>query len=57
MLYILSTGIIDDVQELINELRSREWRRMPLQVHLISLAPKHLQERDQDTQSLCEEVN
>ena len=46
MLYILSTGIIDDVQELISELRSKEWKRMPLQIHLISLAPNHLQESD-----------
>ena len=30
VLYILSTGIIDDIQELIKELRSKEWRRMPL---------------------------
>ena len=52
-MYILSTGIIDDVDELIQELRSRGWSRMPLQIHMISLAPKHLSEGDQDTQTLC----
>lgn len=30
VLYILSTGIIDDVQEVINELQAKEWRTMPL---------------------------
>ena len=49
VLYILSTGIIDDTAELIAELKAKEWRKMPLQIHLISLAPKHLQENDQDT--------
>ena len=49
VLYILSTGIIDDVQELVEELKSKDWKKMPLQVHLISFAPKHLQESDQDT--------
>ena len=57
MLYVLSTGIIDDVKELVAELQSREWRRMPLQVHFISLSPDHLKEKDQDTQDLCFEVN
>jgi len=57
VLYVLSTGIIDDVAELVAELRSREWKKMPLQIHFISLSPKHLQEKDQDTQGLCHEVN
>lgn len=30
VLYVLSTGIIDDVKELVTELQSRDWKRMPL---------------------------
>ena len=57
VLYVLSTGIIDDVSEVIEQLAGKEWRRMPLQIHLISLAPRNLNEKDQDTQTLCQEVN
>ena len=53
VLYVLSTGIIDDIKELVAELQCRDWPRMPLQIHFISLAPGHLQEKDQDTQDLC----
>ena len=49
VLYILSTGIMDDVQDLIKELQSKEWKSMPLQIHLMSMAPNHLAQSDQDS--------
>ena len=55
VMYVLSTGIIDDVQELIKTISQKEWSRMPLQLHIISMAPNHLQKNDQDSQHLMEE--
>ena len=37
---------------MVEELRSREWRRKPLQIHLISLEPSHIQESSKATQLL-----
>ena len=54
-MYVLSTGIIDDVQDLIKTISEKEWSRMPLQIHIISMAPNHLQRNDQDSQNLMEE--
>lgn len=42
VMYILSTGIIDDVKELIQTISQRDWSTMPLQIHIISIAPNHL---------------
>ena len=46
VMYILSTGIIDDVKELIQTISQRDWSAMPLQIHIISIAPNHLQKED-----------
>lgn len=55
VLYVLSTGIIDDVAILTKFIAENDWHKLPLQVHLISLAPTHLAEQDQDTQQLVAE--
>ena len=49
VLYILSTGIIDDVKDLIRTLTEEGWYKLPLQIHIISIAPNHLKEQDQDS--------
>lgn len=46
VLYLLSTGIIDDVTALIKLASEGDWARLPLQVHIISVAPNHLAEND-----------
>ena len=46
VLYVLSTGVIDDIQTLISLVKEENWHRLPLQIHLISIAPNHLNERD-----------
>ncbi len=57
MLYVLSTGLIDDLQECLKTLKQPEWRHLPLQVQVISLAPKHISLEDMDSQKLTEEFN
>ena len=42
VLYVLSTGIIDDVKEVIKFVTEGEWHKFPLQLHIISVAPNHL---------------
>ena len=56
-MYIFSTGIIDDVKELVEELSTKEWPSLPLQIHLISLAPNHLAMSDQDSAALGAEAD
>lgn len=46
VLYLLSTGIIDDVTALIKLASEGDWAKLPLQVHIISVAPNHLAEND-----------
>jgi len=48
VLYVLSTGLIDDIEECLKTLR-QEWFALPLQIHIISLAPSHMKLDDQDT--------
>lgn len=57
VLYVLSTGIIDDVKDIMRCLTESDWMRLPLQVHIISIAPSHLKENDQDSQQLLLECN
>jgi hypothetical protein len=46
VLYVLSTGIVDDVANLIKFVTENDWGKLPLQVQIISLAPSHLSESD-----------
>lgn len=46
VLYVLSTGIVDDVANLIKFVTESDWGKLPLQVQIISLAPSHLSESD-----------
>lgn len=55
VLYVLSTGLIDDLPECLKTLDQPEWRYLPLQVQVISLAPKHISVADMDSQKLPEE--
>jgi len=48
--------LIDDFKECLETLR-QEWAHLPLQIHIISLAPKHLTLKDQDTVQLMHECN
>lgn len=60
VLYVLSTGIIDDVAKLIKFLNENDWSKLPVQVHVISLAPAHIAAKDQDSlelQSECNRIN
>lgn len=57
VLYILSTGIVDDVANLIKFVTENDWGKLPLQVQIISLAPSHLSESDQDSSTLLTECN
>jgi hypothetical protein len=50
VMYVLSTGIIDDVSNLLKFITENDWYRLPLQVFIISLSPSNIKEADQDTQ-------
>jgi hypothetical protein len=56
VLYVLSTGLIDDIEECMKTLK-QDWFALPLQIHIISLAPSHLSVKDQDTVQLMQECN
>lgn len=49
VLYVLSTGIVDDVASLIKFVTEGDWGKLPIQIQIISLAPSHLSENDQDS--------
>jgi hypothetical protein len=49
VLYVLSTGIVDDVANLIKFVTEGDWGKLPIQIQIISLAPSHLSENDQDS--------
>ena len=48
MVYILSAGLIDDIGEVI-ALVDEEWCYLPIQIHLINLSAKNIQNDDLDT--------
>ncbi len=39
VIYVLSTGLIDDIEDCIKTMSEIEWKNLPLQLHVISLAP------------------
>lgn len=46
VLYVLSTGLIDDVAAVVQTLSEGEWKNLPLQLQVISLAPSHISKED-----------
>ena len=57
VLYVLSTGIIDDLADCLKILKSDDWKNLPLQLQVISLAPSNLAQSDQDSIPLVHECN
>ena len=39
VLYVLTSGVIDDIDEVIKTVQQPEWDSLPLQIQVISLAP------------------
>ena len=54
VMYVMSCGILDDVAECMKTLQL-EWAHLPLQLHIVSLAPSHLSLKDQDSLDLMQE--
>ena len=50
VLYVLTTGIIDDVSEVVKCFEEKVWSTLPVQVHLINISPTHLAANDQDSE-------
>lgn len=46
VLYVLTTGIIDDVSDVIKTFQEKVWSTLPVQVHLINISPNHLAAND-----------
>jgi hypothetical protein len=42
VLYILSSGIMDDLKDCLKTLQASDWKNLPLQLQVISLAPANL---------------
>jgi hypothetical protein len=58
VLYVLSTGLIDDVKNIQKVMAENEqWKGLPLQVMIISLAHRGIATEDQDTVGLQQECN
>jgi hypothetical protein len=57
VLYVLSTGLIDDVDACLKCFQERDWKHIPIQVQIISLSPSHISREDQDTRALNVECN
>lgn len=52
VLYVLSTGLCDDLKQLEKLLAEESWKQCPLQIQIISLAHKGMALEDQDTVAL-----
>jgi hypothetical protein len=55
VVYILSAGLIDDIQEVL-KLLDDEWSTLPVQIHLINLSTKNIETEDLDTKTFMEEA-
>jgi hypothetical protein len=47
--YILSSGLIDDLADLLTLLSDDLWSKLPIQVHIINLSSPNLSTEDLDT--------
>ena len=57
VVYVLTTGLIDDTKEVLSLLKDQTWKSLPVQIHFISLSPSHIAKEDQDTQTLAREFH
>lgn len=49
VIYILSAGLIDDLQDVLSSLDDPTWETLPIQFHLINLSARNIVTEDLDT--------
>ena len=49
VLYVLSAGLIDNIDLCVSKIQAESWSSLPIQVQIISLAPPCISPDDQDT--------
>jgi len=46
VLYVMTCGLIDDLDECLTIMQESDWGKLPLQVHFLSMNAYHLEEED-----------
>lgn len=54
---ILTTGIIDDIEDVIKILENTQWPCMPIQINFINIFQKNIQQNDLDTLKLRSHID
>ena len=57
VLYVLSAGLIDDIDMCLSKIEAESWSSLPIQVQIISLAPPCISPDDQDTVQKLKEID
>lgn len=57
VVYILSTGLIDDLQTTLKFITDNIWANLPIQLHLINMSPKNIEDADLDSISFKTEAD
>lgn len=57
VLYVLSAGLIDDIDLCLSKVQAESWSSLPIQVQIISLAPPCISPDDQDTVQKLKELD
>jgi len=53
----LTTGLIDDIGEVLEIFESIQWACLPIQINFINIYQRNIQEQDLDTLKLRQKLN
>jgi len=55
--HILTTGLIDDIGDVLKIFESSQWACLPIQINFINIYQRNIQEQDLDSLRLREKLN
>jgi len=55
--HILTTGLIDDIGDVLQILDSSQWACLPIQINFINIYQRNIQEQDLDSLKLRDKLN
>ena len=54
--HILTTGLIDDIEDVLQVFDSSQWACLPIQINFINIYQRNIEEQDLDSLKLREKI-